>query len=54
MNIVQTTIRLLKKSIRTIIKNPEMLRFGLGHLKTKEVCKNVVKKLPFVKRYDPD
>ena len=37
----------LKVSIRAIIKNPEMLRFVLNHLKTKKMCKHTVKKLPF-------
>ena len=38
-------------SIGAIIKNPEMVRFVLDHLKTKKMCKNVVKKLPFVTKY---
>ena len=30
-----------------------MLKFVPDHLKTKEMCKHAVKKLPFVKRYVP-
>ena len=52
MNIVQTTVRLLKKSIGEIIKNLDLLRFILDCVK--EMCKNVVKKLPVIKRYVPD
>ena len=52
MNIVQTTVRLLKKSIGEIIKNLDLLRFILDCVK--EMCKNVVKKLPVIKRCVPD
>ena len=38
----------LKISIGTIIKNLEMLKFVPDHLKTKKMCKNAIKKLPFV------
>ena len=31
--------------IGTVIKNPEMLKFVSDHLKTKKMCKHVVKKL---------
>ena len=31
-----------------------MLRFVSDHLKTKNLCKNYVKKLPFVIKYVPD
>ena len=31
-----------------------MLRFVTDHLKTKEMCKNAVKKLSFVIKYAPD
>ena len=34
-----------------IIKNPEMLKFVPDHLQTKKICKNAVKKLPFVIMY---
>ena len=30
------------------MKNPEMLKFVPDHLKTKNMCEHVVKKLPFV------
>ena len=35
-------------SIGAIIKNPEMLRFVPGLIKTKKMCENAVKKFPFV------
>ena len=35
-------------------ENFEMLRFVPGHLKTKTLCKNAVKKLPFTIKYVPD
>ena len=41
-------------SIGAIIKNPEMLRFVTGLLKTKKMCENAVKKLPFVIGYVTD
>ena len=44
----------LEVSFRVIIKNPKMLRFVAYYLKTKIICKNAVKKLPFVMRYVPD
>ena len=50
---VQRTVS-CKKSIGTIIKNPEMLRLVSDHLKTKKMCKNEVKKFLFVIRYVPD
>ena len=37
-----------KISIRTIMTNPEILKFVSDHLKTKKMCKHTVKKLPFV------
>ena len=52
VNIVQTAI--LKLSIGTIIKNPEIIRFIPDHLKTKKVFKHTVKKIPFVIRYVSD
>ena len=33
----------LKISIGTVMKNPEMLKFVLDHLKTKKMCKHGVK-----------
>ena len=37
-----------KNSIRTVMKNPEILKFISDHLKPEKMCKNPVKKLPFV------
>ena len=37
-------------SIGTVMKNPEMLKFVPGHLKTKKMCKHAVKNLPFLIR----
>ena len=54
MNIVKTTTSLQKISIGAIIKNPESLKSFPDHLKTKEMCKNAVKKLQFIIRYVPD
>ena len=34
----------LKISIETTTKNPEMLNFIPGHLKTKKMCKKAIKK----------
>ena len=44
----------LKISIGVVIKHPEMLRYISDHLKTKNVCKNAVKKLLFVIECIPD
>ena len=44
----------LKISVGTITKNLEMLTFIPDHLNTKKMCKNAVKKLPFVIKYVPD
>ena len=30
------------------MRNPEMLKFMLDHVKTKNMCKHAVEKLPFV------
>ena len=38
-------------SIGAVVKNPEMLKFVLDHLKAKKMCKHAVKKLPFLGRY---
>ena len=43
-----------KISTGTVIHNLEMLKFVPDHLKTKEMCKHAVEKLPFVIRYVPD
>ena len=32
-------------SIETVMKNPEIIKFVLDHLKTKRMCKHTVKKL---------
>ena len=44
----------LKIRIGTIIKNLGMLTFVPDHLKAKKMCKNALKKLPFVVKYVPD
>ena len=46
--------RLVKKSIGRVMKNLEMLKFVSDQLKTKEMCKHAVKKLPYLLRYVPD
>ena len=43
-----------KISIGVIMNSREMLKFVLGHLKTKMMSKHAVKKLVLVIRYDPD
>ena len=32
------------------MRNPEMLKFVPDHFKTKIMCKNAVKKLPFINK----
>ena len=44
----------LNISIKTVIKNSEMSKFVLDHLKTKTVCAHAVKKLPYLLVYVPD
>ena len=44
----------LKITIRSIIKNSEMLRFIPDHIKTKKTYKHAVKKLSFLIKYVPD
>ena len=44
----------LNISTGTVMKNSEMLKFVPDHLKTKEMCKHAVKKLPYLLRYVPD
>ena len=39
--------KILNINIATVMKNPEILNFVFGHLKTKKMCKHAVKKLPF-------
>ena len=41
----------LNISIRIAMKNPELLKFVPGHLKTKKMCNHAVKKLPYQLRY---
>ena len=50
----QQNYETLNISIETIIGNSEMLRFVPHHLKTRKICKSVVKKLPFVVKFVPD
>ena len=44
----------LNINIGTVIKNSEMLKFVFDPLKTKKICKHLVKKLPYLLRYVPD
>ena len=44
----------LNISIITVMKNPEMLKLVSYHLKTEKMCKNAVRKLPYVLRYVPN
>ena len=44
----------LKISIGIIIKNPKMLRFVPNHLKTKNKCKDAIKKFLLLIRYVSD
>ena len=44
----------LKTSIGAITENPGMRNFVPDQLKIKQMCKNAVKKLPFVIMYVPD
>ena len=37
--------KFVKASIGTVVKNPEMLKFVLDHLKTKKMCNHAVKKV---------
>ena len=41
----------LNISIVTVMKNPKFLKFFPGHLKTKCMCKHVIKKLPDLLSY---
>ena len=40
--------RSLKVSIRTVMRNPEMLKYVPDHSKTRKMCKHAVKKLHFL------
>ena len=44
----------LKINSLTVMKNREMLKFFLDHLKTKKMRKHAVKKLPYLLRYVRD
>ena len=44
----------VKISIGGVIRNSQMLKFVLDHLKTKKMSKHAVKKLPSLIRYVPD
>ena len=44
----------LNISSETVMKNPEMSKFVPDHLKTKNMCKHAVKKLPYLLRSVPD
>ena len=39
-------VKSLNISIRTVIKNPEMLKFVPDHVKSKKMCKHTVKNIP--------
>ena len=41
-------------NIGTVMKNPKTLKFVPDHVKTKQMCKHAVKKLPYLLRYVPD
>ena len=43
-----------KINIEWTVKNPEILRFVLNHLKTKNMPRNPVSNFPFVIKYFPD
>ena len=38
----------VKNRIGAVLRNPEMLKFDPDLLKTKKICKHVVKQLPFL------
>ena len=48
------TYKLFNINIRTVMKNPEMLKFIPDHLKTEQISNYAVKKLPFTIRYVPE
>ena len=41
----------LNINIGTVMKNPEILKLVLDHLKTKQMCNYAVKKLHYLLRY---
>ena len=52
--ITRNNYRIQKMGIGTIIKNAEMLKFVRDHFKTKTMCKNAIKKIPFVIKDAPN
>ena len=44
----------LKISIETVMKNSGKLKFVSNCLKSKKMCKNALKNLPYILRYVPD
>ena len=40
----------LNISTRTVMKNPEMLKFVTDHLKTKRMCNHAIKNLPYISK----
>ena len=44
----------LNNNIGTVIKYPEMLEFVSDYIKTKEMYKHAVEKLPYRLRFVPD
>ena len=44
----------LNISIKTVMKNLELLKFVPDHLKIKKMCKHGVKTLPYLLRYVSD
>ena len=41
-------------NVGTVMKNPEILKFGPDQLKTKKIYRHAVKKLPYLLRYVAD
>ena len=48
------SVKLSIGTVGTVMRNPGMLNFVPDSFKTKQLCKHVIKKLTFVKRYGPD
>ena len=44
----------LNINIGTVMKNPEILKLVLDHLKTKQMCNYADSKLTYLLRYVPD
>ena len=51
---IMNVYKSLNISIRTKMKNQEMLEFVPDHVKTKKMCKHAVEKLHYLLRYVPD